>query len=159
MDMITIILIISALALSGVMLQMLFVKRESKVKLKVKDERVVEDALDGEMLYRFTVYNASDQSVVMTAIRLFSKGGEVFDNKHHPSFKAPESEDGGVVDIDSKRVRDISHLLSENFLGTTVVQPGEEMTYSYYLDEAPDELIITVRENEEMDIRLKADFQ
>lgn len=159
MDMLTIILIISALALSGIMLQMLFVKRKSKEKIKVKDERVVEDALDEEKLYRFTIYNDSDQSVVMTAIRLFSNGGEVFDNKHHPSFKAPEREGGGVVDIDSKRVRDISHLLSENFLGTTVVQPGEEMTYSYYLDEVPDEMIITVRENEEMDIRLKADFQ
>ncbi|WP_415735718.1 hypothetical protein [Lacicoccus alkaliphilus] len=157
--MLTFVLIISALALSGVMIQSLLVKRKSKVKIKVKDERVVEDTLDEEELYRFTVSNDSDQSVVLTAIRLFSEGGEVFDNKHHPGFKAPEREDGSVVDIDSKRIRDISHLLSENFLGTTVVQSGEEVTYSYYLDEPPDEIIITVRENEEMDIRLKVDFE
>lgn len=115
--------------------------------------------MDDEKLYRFKVSNESDQSVVLTDVRLYSNGTEIFDNGHHPSFKAPEEVDGDIVRIDSKRIRDISHLISMNFLGTTVVQPKEEMTYSYYLDEMPDEIKITVRENKDVDIILKPVFK
>lgn len=158
MDIFTIILIIVAVAIIGILIQMLLVRKKPKVKLKVKNEKVIEDSFDEEKLYRFTIFNDSDQSVVMEAIQLYSNDKEIFDNKHHPGFKAPEKRTGDVVEIDSKRVRDISNLLSENFLGTTVMQQHEEMTYSYYLDTPPDEIKITVRENENIGIMLNTDF-
>lgn len=159
MDIFSVIGIIAAAAVIGILIQILLVKQRTKVKLKLKGGQMLEDGLDDETLYRFTVSNDSDQPVVLTSIRLFSEGREIFDNGHHPSFKAPEEDSGDVVRIDSKRVRDISHLLSENFLGTTVLQPHEEMTYSYYLDEMPDEIKITVKENEDIDIILEPEFE
>lgn len=159
MDIFTVILIAVAAVVIGILIQTLRVKRKTKVKLRLKDGEIMEDALDDETLYRFTILNDSDQSVVLTSVRLFSGGREIVDNGHHPSFKARDEEGGDVVRIDSKRVRDISHLLSENFLGTTVMQPDEEMTYSYYLDEMPDEIKITVKENEYIDIILKPAFE
>ncbi|SOC39375.1 hypothetical protein [Salinicoccus kekensis] len=159
MDIGSVILIIAAAVLIGILAQILLVKRKSAVKLKLKDEQTTKDEMDDEKLYRFKVSNESDQSVVLTDVRLYSNGTEIFDNGHHPSFKAPEEVDGDIVRIDSKRIRDISHLISMNFLGTTVVQPKEEMTYSYYLDEMPDEIKITVRENKDVDIILKPVFK
>lgn len=159
MDIGSVILIIAAAVLIGILAQILLIKRKSAVKLKLKDEQTTKDEMDDEKLYRFKVSNESDQSVVLTDVRLYSNGTEIFDNGHHPSFKAPEEVDGDIVRIDSKRIRDISHLISMNFLGTTVVQPKEEMTYSYYLDEMPDEIKITVRENKDVDIILKPVFK
>ena len=159
MDIGYVILIIAAAVLIGILMQILLVKRKSEVKLKLKDEQITEDEMDGEKLYRFKVLNDSDESVVLTDVRLYSNGTEIFDNGHHPSFKAPEEADGDVVRIESKRIRDISDLLSMNFLGTTVVQPKEEMAYSYYLDEIPDEIKITVRENKDVVIILKPVFK
>lgn len=159
MDIFTIILIIVAVVIIGILIQILLVRQKPKVKLKVKNEKIIEDSFDGEFLYRFTILNDSDQSVVMESIQLYSNNKEIFDNKHHPGFKTPEKKGDDVVEIDSKRVRDISNLLSENFLGTTVVQQHEEMTYSYYLDEAPDEIKITVRENKDIDILLIPEFR
>lgn len=159
MDIFTIILIIIALMAAGIVIQMLLVRKRPKVKLKVKNEEIIVDAFDDEKLHRFTILNDSDQSVVMEDIQLYSNGKEIFDNKHHPGFKVPEKKEDDVVDIDSKRVRDISNLISENFLGTTVVKQNEGMTYSYYLDKAPDEIKITVRENEDIDIILSPKFK
>lgn len=159
MDILNLILIIAAVSVVGIMIQILLVKKRRKVKVSLKDERIIEDVLDEEKLYLFTVSNDSGRSVVLTSVRLYSDGEEIFDNGHHPSFKAPEDDGGDVVKIDSKRVRDISHLLSENFLGTTVIKPAEKMTYSYYLDEMPDEMAFTVRENEDVVIKLKTRFE
>ena len=158
MDIFTIIIIIVALLIIGILIQMLRVRQKPKVKLEINNEKIIADDFDDEKLYRFTILNESDQSVVIDSIQLYSNSREIYDNEHHPGFKAPEKEGGDVVDIDSKRVRDISNLISENFLGTTVVQHNEEMTYSYYLDSPPDELKITVRENENIDILLSPDF-
>ncbi len=158
MDIITIIILIAALIVISITIQMMRVKKKPKVKLAVKNEHIITDDFEDEKLHRFTILNESDQSVVIDSIQLYSKGSEIFDNGHHPGFRAPKKEGGDVVDIDSKRVRDISGLLSANFLGTTVVKPGEEMTYSYYLDAPPDEIKLTVRENEDIDINLSPDF-
>lgn len=158
MDIFTIIMIIIALVIISVLIQMMRVRQTPKVKLEVKNEDIITDDFDDEKLYRFTILNDSDKSVVIESIQLYSNGREIFDNGHHPGFKAPKKEGRDVVDIDSKRVRDISGLLSENFLGTTVVQQHEEMSYSYYLDMVPDEIKITVRENENIEILLSPDF-
>lgn len=158
MDILTIILIIIALIIISIAVQMLRVRQRPKVKLEVKNENIITDDFDDEKLYHFSILNDSDKSVVIESIHLYSSGREIFDNDHHPGFKAPEQLDGDVVEIDSKRVRDISDLLSANFLGTTVVQHDEEMTYSYYLDAAPDEIKVTVRENETIDIMLTPKF-
>lgn len=158
MDIFTIIMIIIVLVIISILIQMMRVRRTPKVKLEVKNEYIIKDDFDDEKLYRFTILNESDKSVVIESIQLYSNGGEIFDNGHHPGFKAPDNEGRDVVDIDSKRVRDISGLLSENFLGTTVVKQHEGMTYSYYLDMVPDEIKITVRENENIEILLTPDF-
>lgn len=158
MDIFTIILLIVAAVVIGILIQMLLVRQKPKVKLKVKNEKIIEDTFTDEKLYRFTILNDSDQSVVMEDIRLYSNDKEIFDNEHHPGFKIPEKKGGEVVEIDSKRVRDISNLLSENFLGTTVVQQQEEMTYSYYLDAVPDEIKITIRQNEDIVVLLNPAF-
>lgn len=159
MDIFTIILIIVALMAAAIVIQMLLVRKRPKVKLKVKNEQIIVDEFDDEKLHRFTILNDSEQSVVMEDIQLYSNGKEIFDNKHHPVFKVPEKKEDDVVEIDSKRIRDISNLISENFLGTTVVKQNEEMTYSYYLDKAPDDIKITVRENEDIDIMLSPKFK
>lgn len=158
MEIITIIILTATLIAVSIIIQMMRVKKKPKVKITVKKEKIITDDFDDEKLYRFTILNESDQSVVIDSIQMYSEGSEIFDNGHHPGFRAPGKEGGDVVDIDSKRVRDISGLLSSNFLGTTVVQPDEEMAYSYYLDASPDELRLTVRENEDIDITLKPDF-
>lgn len=158
MDIFTIIIIIAALLIIGILIQMLRVRQKPKVKLEIKNEKIITDDFDDEKLYRFTILNESAQSVVIDSVQLYSDDREIHDNEHHPGFKAPEKEGGDVVDIESKRVRDISHLISENFLGRTVVQSNEEMSYSYYLDTPPDEIKITVRENEDIDILLNPDF-
>jgi len=151
--------IIAAAAVIAILIQASLVKRRTKVKLSLKDGQMLEDRLDDETLYRFTVSNEAGRPVVLTSIRLFSEGREIFDNGHHPSFKAPGEDSGDIIRIDSKRVRDISHLLSQNFLGTTVLQPYEEISYSYYLDDMPDEIQITVKENEAVDIIFKPVFE
>ncbi|WP_052255855.1 hypothetical protein [Salinicoccus sp. YB14-2] len=158
MDIFTIVIIIIALVLISIIFQMLRVRQKPKVKLEVKNENIMTDDFEDEKLYRFSILNDSNQSIVIESIQLYSNGVEIFDNGHHPGFKASEQPDRGVVAIDSKRVRDISDLLSENFLGTTVVRYDEEMTYSYYLDAAPDEIKVTVRENECIEIMLKPEF-
>ncbi len=152
------VLIIAVPALSAILIQMVLVKRKMEVEIGMKDARIIEDPMDDEKLYRFTVENASDRAIVVIAVQLYSGGREIFDNGHHPSFKAPGSE-GDVVHIDSKRVRDISDLLSKSFLGTTVMQPHEEMTYSYYMEESPDEIKITVRENSDVEMILEPGFE
>ncbi|WP_092986586.1 hypothetical protein [Lacicoccus qingdaonensis] len=158
MDITTIIILTALLLAAGIIIQMMRVNKKSKVKMAVKNEKIITDDFDNEQLHSFTIFNESGQSVVIDSIQLYSDGREIFDNGHHPGFRAPKKEGGDVVDIDSKRVRDISGLLSANFLGTTVVKPGEEMTYSYYLDAPPDEIKLTVRENEDIDINLSPDF-
>src|SRR5699024_7326241 len=140
MEIITIIILTATLIAVSIIIQMMRVKKKPKVKITVKNEKIITDDFDDEKLYRFTILNESDQSVVIDSIQMYSEGSEIFDNGHHPGFRAPGKEGGDVVDIDSKRVRDISGLLSSNFLGTTVVQSDEEMAYSYYLNASPDEL-------------------
>src|SRR5699024_12431776 len=98
MEIITIIILTATLIAVSIIIQMMRVKKKPKVKITVKNEKIITDDFDDEKRYRFTILNESDQSVVIYSIHMYSEATQIFENVHHPDFRALGHEGAVMMD-------------------------------------------------------------
>ena len=154
MEIITIIILTATLIAVSIIIQRRELKETGKWKITVKNEKIITDDFDDE---NYIVLQFEHRSICRHRLHTDVLRRQRYLTTASSRFQSIRKRrwDGW---ISTQNVCDISGLLSSNFLGTTVVQPDEEMAYSYCSDASPDELRLTVRENEDIDITLKPDF-